>query len=63
MLLNAQVTSEAGTSSTEQIIHVALEQFILFVEQKWGCNRQPYFVEILHDTKQFLNCLFQNVIN
>ena len=34
MLLNAQVTSEAGTSSTEQIIHVALEQFNLFAEQK-----------------------------
>ncbi len=59
MLLKAQATSEAGTFSTEQIIHVVLEQFNLFVEQKWGCNLQPYFKEIVHDTKQFLDYCFR----
>ncbi len=41
ILLKAQAISCAGTLSTEQIIHVALEQFNLFAEQKWGCNLRP----------------------
>ncbi len=43
VVLKAQAASDAGNLSNEQIIHVALEQFNLFAEQKWGCNVQPHF--------------------
>ncbi len=51
LLLKAQTASDAGTLSNEGIIHVALEQFNLFAEKKWGCNLQPHFAEIFCNTK------------
>ena len=64
MLFKAQAISETDNLTTEQIFNVAMERFHVFADEKWGCNLQTTsFVVIIHDTTQFLDCLFQTVIS
>jgi hypothetical protein len=64
MLFKAQAISEANNLTNEQIFNVVMERFHVFADEKWGCNLQTTsFVAIIHDTKQFLDCLFQTVIS
>jgi len=61
MLFKAQAISEVDNLTTEQIFNVAMERFHVFADEKWGCNLQTSLVEIIQDTKQFLDCLFWTV--
>ena len=62
VLFKARAISEANNLTNEQIFNVVMERFHVFADEKWGCNLQTTsFVAIIHDTKQFLDCLFWTV--